>query len=53
MTFISAIQSGFRNYANFKGRAPRSEYWWWTLFTLIVQAAMSGFGDAIIRHMAE
>lgn len=47
MTFVAAIQSGFRNYARFKGRASRSEYWWWTLFTLVVQAATSGFGDAI------
>ena len=47
MPFFAAVQSGFRNYANFKGRAPRSEYWWWTLFTLIVQAATSGFGDTI------
>jgi len=47
MTFVAAIQSGFRNYAKFKGRASRSEYWWWTLFSLIVQAATSGFGDTI------
>jgi uncharacterized membrane protein YhaH (DUF805 family) len=47
MSFVSAIQSGFRNYANFKGRATRSEYWWWALFTLIVQIVTSGAGDAI------
>ena len=47
MTFVAAIQSGFRNYANFKGRASRSEFWWWTLFTVIIQAATSGFGDTI------
>ena len=35
--FVSAIQSGFQNYFNFKGRASRSEYWWWLLFTLIHQ----------------
>ena len=47
MSFISAIQSGIRNYAKFKGRASRSEYWWWTLFTFLVQIAVSGFGDGI------
>lgn len=47
MTFVAAIQSGFRNYANFKGRASRSEFWWWTLFTVLIQAATSGFGDTI------
>ncbi len=28
MNPIRAILSGFRNYANFEGRASRSEYWW-------------------------
>ena len=35
--FVSAIQSGFQNYFNFKGRACRSEFWCWFLFTLIHQ----------------
>ena len=35
--FVFAIQSGFRNYFNFKGRASRCEFWWWFLFTLIHQ----------------
>ena len=35
--FVFAIQSGFQNYFNFKGRASRSEFWWWLLFTLIHQ----------------
>jgi len=43
MSFVAAIQSGFRNYANFRGRASRSEFWWFSLFTLIVQLATSGF----------
>jgi uncharacterized membrane protein YhaH (DUF805 family) len=36
MNFVEAIQSGFRNYVNFSGRAVRSEYWYWTLFAAIV-----------------
>ena len=28
MNPFQAIISGFRNYANFEGRASRSEYWW-------------------------
>ena len=43
VSFVAAITSGFRNYANFKGRASRSEFWWFSLFTLIVQLATSGF----------
>ena len=35
--FVSAIRSGFQNYFNFRGRACRSEFWWWFLFTLIHQ----------------
>ncbi len=36
MNFIGAIKSGFRNYVNFSGRSIRSEYWYWTLFAVIV-----------------
>ena len=32
MTFVQAIQSGFKNYVNFQGRARRSAFWWWVLF---------------------
>ncbi|MGO8923213.1 MAG: DUF805 domain-containing protein [Xanthobacteraceae bacterium] len=27
--------SGFSNYANFRGRAARSEFWWWQLFLVL------------------
>jgi uncharacterized membrane protein YhaH (DUF805 family) len=36
MGFGEAISSGFSNYVNFDGRAPRSEYWFWTLFVILV-----------------
>lgn len=35
-TFGQAISRFFKNYANFSGRASRSEYWWATLFTSLV-----------------
>jgi uncharacterized membrane protein YhaH (DUF805 family) len=44
MNFIEAIQSGFRNYVNFSGRAPRSEFWYWTLFAALMSIA-AGFID--------
>jgi uncharacterized membrane protein YhaH (DUF805 family) len=50
VNFQTAIRSGFNNYANFKGRATRAEYWWWALFSLIVQLVTSGqnaIGDLI------
>lgn len=36
MSFSDAIKSFFANYANFKGRARRSEYWFASLFAFIV-----------------
>lgn len=39
MNFGQAIASGFRNYVTFSGRAARSEYWYWVLFTVIVSIA--------------
>lgn len=39
MDFGSAIKSGFQNYVTFRGRAPRSEFWYWTLFAMLVTIA--------------
>ncbi|CAB4901353.1 MAG: DUF805 domain-containing protein [Actinobacteria bacterium] len=36
MTFGQAIASGFKNYVSWKGRATRSEFWFWHLFVFIV-----------------
>jgi uncharacterized membrane protein YhaH (DUF805 family) len=35
MGFADAVKLGFSNYVNFEGRACRSEYWYWALFTTI------------------
>ena len=32
-SFGQAIARFFKKYATFSGRASRSEYWWWALFT--------------------
>jgi uncharacterized membrane protein YhaH (DUF805 family) len=37
MGFKDAISSGFRNYIGFRGRAARSEYWYWVLFIFLLQ----------------
>jgi uncharacterized membrane protein YhaH (DUF805 family) len=37
MNFGQAISAGFLNYANFRGRASRSEFWFWALFNNILQ----------------
>jgi len=39
MDFVGAIKNGFRNYARSTGRASRSEYWYWTLFSTLVSIA--------------
>ena len=35
MSFIEAIKSAFSKYADFKGRARRSEYWYFCLFNSV------------------
>jgi uncharacterized membrane protein YhaH (DUF805 family) len=41
MNFQQSVSSVFRNYANFNGRAARSEYWWFVLFSIIISAILS------------
>ena len=40
MTFVEAIQSVLSNYANFSGRARRSEYWYFVLLSFIVSVVL-------------
>jgi uncharacterized membrane protein YhaH (DUF805 family) len=47
MNFVDAIKSGFNKYVTFSGRAARSEYWFWTLFT-VVASFVAGILDAIV-----
>lgn len=53
MSFQEAVQACFQRYATFTGRASRSEFWWFALFTLLgqfVTGALDGllFGSASI-----
>lgn len=36
MTFGQSIKTCFSKYVTFSGRATRSEYWWFTLLSIIV-----------------
>ena len=47
MQFGDAIKNGFQNYANFRGVASRSDFWYWTLFTVIVSVGTSFIDTAI------
>lgn len=39
MTFQESIKTCFKKYAEFQGRASRSEFWWFVLFGTLVNLA--------------
>jgi uncharacterized membrane protein YhaH (DUF805 family) len=41
MEFGESIKTCFSKYATFKGLASKSEFWWWTLFSLIGTICLS------------
>jgi len=41
MTFSDSIAYCFRHYADFNGRATRSEFWWFFLFCSLITVALS------------
>ena len=43
MTFGQSISTCFAKYATFKGRASRSEFWWFILFSVLGSAAIMGW----------
>jgi uncharacterized membrane protein YhaH (DUF805 family) len=43
VSFGEAIKTVLRKYAEFNGRAMRSEFWWWILFYLLVAAGLDLF----------
>jgi uncharacterized membrane protein YhaH (DUF805 family) len=47
MTFFDSIKTCFSKYAEFNGRASRSEFWWWVLFVFLASAAVSIAGHAV------
>ncbi len=60
MGFGEAISTCFGKYAAFSGRAVRSEYWFWVLFTVIVvivlniiQFTVSPLGGSVLLLLFE
>jgi uncharacterized membrane protein YhaH (DUF805 family) len=39
--FPAAVKRFFKKYATFSGRASRSEYWWWTLVSVVVSIILN------------
>ncbi len=58
MNFTQAITSGFQNYVNFRGRAARSEFWYWTLFSIIasivgalIDSVLGTLGLSLVQNL--
>ncbi|MCD8384440.1 MAG: DUF805 domain-containing protein [Clostridiales bacterium] len=47
MSFSQAVVSVFSQYATFSGRARRSEYWYFTLFNILVTIVLNIVGNAL------
>ena len=47
MTFGESIKTCFSKYADFTGRASRSEYWWWFLFLVLGNIAASLISETV------
>lgn len=47
MTFGESISTCFSKYAAFDGRASRSEYWWWFLFTCLASMATAMVSETV------
>lgn len=50
MTFGQSISTCFKKYADFNGRASRSEFWWWVLFVFLGSAA-TGYVSQIVSGL--
>ncbi len=52
MGFADAVRSCLQQYVGFSGRARRSEYWWFFLFTVLVSMVASVL-DSIFGTMSD
>lgn len=47
MTFQESVRVCFSKYADFSGRASRSEYWWFVLFMILVSLGLSSISEVL------
>ena len=52
MSFIDAVSTCFRKYVGFQGRARRAEYWYFTLFQIIISVIASILDSAVVGASA-
>ncbi|QOD05828.1 DUF805 domain-containing protein [Pseudarthrobacter sp. BIM B-2242] len=50
--FTAAAKRFFKKYATFSGRASRSEYWWWTLVSVLVSVVLNIMINAGVSYTA-
>ena len=48
MNFIQSISTCMRKYVTFSGRATRSEFWWFFLFTILVNLAATSQASSFV-----
>ena len=49
MNFIESIQTCYKNFFDFSGRASKSEFWWFQLYAIIIYGMMFVFqGDLVL-----
>ncbi len=51
MGFLQAVKYGFRHWLDFKGRCPRSAYWWWLLFCFLLSVPGILLWDSEIKRV--
>lgn len=52
MTFADSVKSGLKNYSNFRGTASRTEFWYFYLFTVLLNMVTSTFDSFIAPSAA-
>lgn len=50
--FAAAVKRFFKKYADFSGRASRSEYWWWTLVSVIIAVVLNIIVQSGVHYTA-
>ena len=49
MNFVQSIQTCYKNFFDFSGRASKSEYWWFQLYAIIIYGMQFVFqGDLVL-----
>jgi uncharacterized membrane protein YhaH (DUF805 family) len=50
MSFADAVRTCLSKYVDFQGRAMRSEYWWFVLFTIIVEIVTTVIDKGVLGY---